>query len=208
MKNKTLYITAIFSFTLLASCNNPPKADKPQQPPRETPEALKNESGELDISSYKRGSGNLVDELYQELVDKTPDLKKLEDQLNDNPRASNQITEKFTDYNTKSTNYYNAAKQKAHAISDTILRQQVLAFIESSNNQYINKTKELNALCAQISDNNTSLYDHHLMLKIFLTLPLIQDYQNNNLPYKKEFVGFIQAQQQLINKINSTIPKH
>jgi hypothetical protein len=203
MKSIALQLIAIVSFTLLLSCGSTPQQNAPQ-PKQETPEALK-DNGELDIKSYSRSS-NLVEELYQELLGKNPELKKLENQLNDNWSNSNQTTEKFTAYNTKSTNYYNAAENTASTITDTVLQKKVLAFIKSSNKQYDNKTAQLNSLLTQISLNNASINDHHAMLKIFLTLPLIESYQNSNIPNKKDFADYIKNQQQLIDKINKALP--
>jgi len=194
----------IFILTLLLSCDNK-RTDNNATTKQETPEALQDDK--LEIKSYSRSS-DLTEELYQELVDKTPALKKLEDDLDAFGPKPIELTDKFNKYDSKSNSYYSSANNKATAISDSLLRMKILALITTSSNQYSAKTAELNSLLKQISKNGSTLNDHHSVLKIALTLPIIEKYQDDNKLDKKEFENLIKQQENLIEKTDSLIPNY
>ena len=194
----------IFILTLLVSCGGgQTENNKPTQ--QETPKAL--QDSKLEIKSYSR-SGDLTEELYQELVGKTPALKKLEDDLDVFIPKPNDLKDKFNQYDSKSHSYYNSANYKATAISDSLLKKKIISLIMTSNNKYSAKTAELNMLLKQISKDGATLNDHHSVLKIVLTLPMIEKYQDDNMPNKKEFKDLINQQEKLIIQTDSLTPKY
>ena len=194
----------IFILTLLVSCGGgQTENNKPTQ--QETPKAL--QDSKLEIKSYSR-SGDLTEELYQELVGKTPALKKLEDDFDAFIPKPNDLKDKFNQYDSKSNSYYNSANYKATAISDSLLKKKIISLIMTSNNKYSAKTAELNSLLKQISKDGATLNDHHSVLKIVLTLPMIEKYQDDNKPNKKEFKDLINQQEKLIIQTDSLTPKY
>jgi hypothetical protein len=194
---------AIFILTLLVSCGG--QAENNHPPQQETPYAL--QDSKLDLKGYSR-SGDLVEELYQELVGKTPALQKLESDLDAFRPKPNELKGKFGLYDSKSNSYYNAANNKASAISDSLLRTKILSLITKSSKEYTYKTAELNALLKEIAINEATLSDHHTVLKIVLTLSIIEKYQNDNKPDKKEFKNLIKEQEGLISRTDSLTPKY
>lgn len=197
-------IGTVFILTLLFSCGNKQTSDN-STIKQETPKALQDDK--LEIKSYSR-SGDLTEELYQELIGKNPALKKLEDELNAFRPKPNEITNKFNNYDSKSNSYYSSANYKAAAIKDSLLRMKILSLITTSNKQYTTKTAELNSLIKQIAENGATLNDHHSVLKIVLTLPMIEKYQNENKLDKKEFKNLIKQQEDLIERTDSLIPNY
>jgi predicted transcriptional regulator len=193
----------IFILTLLVSCGGQTDNKKPTQ--QETPNALLD--SKLEIKSYSR-SGDLTEELYSELVDKTPALKKLEDDLNAFRPKPNDLKDKFNQYDSKSNSYYSSTNYKATAISDSLLKAKIISLITTSSKQYTSKTAELNSLLKQISKNGATLNDHHNVLKIVLTLPIIEKYQDDNKPDKNEFKNLIKDQENLILRTDSLTPKY
>lgn len=197
-------LVAPFILALLISCgadqNNTTKPKKP-----ETPEALQDNT--LEIKSYSRSS-NLTDELYQELVDKTPALKKLEEDLEALSLKPSELNQQFQKYDSKSYTYYNDAKYTAAAIKDSVLKGRMLDLIATSNKRYANKTSELNSLLEQISKNTSTLNDQHVVLKMVLSLQVIEKYQDDNKPDKKEFKDLIKQQENLILQTKNLTPKY
>jgi predicted transcriptional regulator len=194
----------IFILTLLVSCGGG-RTESDKIPKQEIPKAL--QDNKLEIKSYSR-TGDLTEELYQELVDKTPALKKLEDDLDAFIPKPGDLNEKFQQYDSKSNSYYSSANYKASAITDSLLRVKIIELITASNKKYSTKTAELNSLLKQISKTGASLNDHHSVLKIVLTLPLIEKYQGDNNPNKKEFKDLIKQQENLILQTDSLTPKY
>ena len=203
-KNSNILWTLLIS-TLLLSCGGGGQTDNNKPTKQETPKALQDDK--LEIKSYSRSS-DLTEELYQELVDKTAQLKKFEDDLAAFRPKPNDLNEKFIKYDGKSNGYYSSANYKATAISDSLLRMKIISLITTSNKKYASKTAELNSLIKQISKNGSTLNDQHTILKIVLTLPLIEKYQDDNKPNKKEFEDLIKEQEKLIIQADSLIPKY
>ncbi|MDY3318287.1 hypothetical protein PG637_02550 [Riemerella anatipestifer] len=198
-------ICTLLISTLLLSCGDGRRTDNNKPTKQETPKALQDDK--LEIKSYSR-SGDLTEELYQELVDKTPQLKQFEDDLAAFGPKPNNLNEKFNQYDSKSNNYYSSANYKATAISDSLLRMKIIALITTSSKKYASKNTELNSLIKQISKNGSTLNDQHTVLKIVLTLPLIEKYQDDNKLNKKEFQDAIKEQEKLILQADSLTPKY
>lgn len=197
-----LQITILLIF--LVSCTNgETKNDKTTE--EKTPQAL--QDNKLEIKSYSR-SGDMIEELYQELVDKTKLLKKLEDDLEAFSPEPNNLKEKFDKYDSKSKNYYSSANHKTMAITDSLLRKKIISLIATSSRQYLTNTDELNSLLRQIDANSSTLNDYHNVLKIVLTLPIIEKYQKEHKLDKTEFKNLINNQEILITRTDSLTPKY
>jgi hypothetical protein len=204
MRNIRNIFGTIIILTLIVSCGGGHTDDnKPTK--QETPNALQDDK--LDIKSYSR-SGDLTEELYQELVDKTPALKKLEDDLDAFSPKPNDRKDKFNQCDSKSNAYYSSANYKAMAITDSLLRMKIISLIKTSSKQYTSKTAELNSLLKQINNNGTTLNDYHNVLKIVMTLPIIEKFQDDNKPDKKEFKSLVKKQEILIILTDSLTPKY
>jgi len=204
MKNFGTILSALFALTFLVSCDIG-QTEKNKTAEQETPQALQEDN--IVIKSYSR-TGDLIEVLYQELVDKNPELKALEEDLDVFRPKSQGITDKFNQYNYKSNTYYSAANNKASEISDSLLKTKIISLLTKSNDKYSTKTAELNSLLKQISKNKATLNDHHTVLKIVLTLPLIEKYQNDHKPNKVEFNDMIKQQEKLILQTDSLIPSY
>ena len=191
----------LFSLIILTSCGG--KEANKVNPKNEIPEAL--QEGSIDLKRYSKGN-NLTEELYQELVSNNPELKKLETEIDEfNPQG---IKDKFYKYDRKSINYYQSAKNQAEVITDTITKNKIIDLITKSNERYIGKTSELNGLLKSISKKENSITDYHNILKIVLTVPIIEKYQNENLPNKTEFENVINNENKIIENTKKLTPKY
>jgi hypothetical protein len=188
----------------MVCCGEKRTNNKPVE--QETPKAL--QDNKLAIKSYSRSGTDMIDELYQELVDKSPELKKLEDDLGIINSKASDLETNFNAYNQKSNSYYYSANEKTSAITDSLLRKKILAIITNNKNLYDNKTASVNSLRKLISDNSSTIKDSYSVLKIVLTLQLIEKYQNDNLPDKKNFKDIIKEQEKLIQREVRLTPKY
>jgi len=193
----------VFSLLLIAflfSCQSS-DSGKFETTPKETPEAL--QENKLDIKSYSREGTNLVEELYLELVETKPELKKVEQDLIDFRKKQQELNEDFSKYDNKSNRYYGSAQYKAEAIKDSTIRTAMVELINSSREKYKDKTGQLTGLRELISDNHASLNDQHQVLKIVLTLPLIEEFQDESMPDKKQFKDFADEQEKVLKDMQS-----
>lgn len=193
---KILYICSLSM--LLVSCSN----KKNENPP--IVEALDDKT--TDIISYTRNS-NLVDKLYQELVEKNPTLKKLETDIAELNAEKSLIDKEYNSYGEKSTSYYSAAYQKTTAMQDSSLRNQINNYLSASQVEYKQKTRKLDLLINEISASNTSITDYYAALKIVLTLYLIEDYQKQYLPKTDAHNKLIGKQKIVQEELEKKLPK-
>lgn len=163
------------------------------------------EEKSIDIGRFRKGN-DLVEDLYQELVDKSPELKVLETELDElNTRDTTAI---FYNYDHKSDNYYSSADSHANLIRDSIMKYKILNLIKKSGEKYSSQTTELNNLIKTINQKRNEINDYHTALKIILTIPLIEQYQKQHLPNKSPFEKLIEREEQLLQKTKSSTPKY
>ena len=200
MTTKTF--TVFFILLSLAACDNSSKQNKPDQ---EIPKALEDKSTSSKILS-KRSDVDLIESLYGELLNKNQDLKKLEGKIKDLDESKDDSTEMFRNFNSKNQNYYNAVNRHIEQLSDSTLKMKIKILISNSLTRYNASIKTYDALLKSIEDQNIALTDLHTILKITKTLPLIEKYQEGNMPSTKPMEEFIQKQNDAI-RLADTLSK-
>lgn len=200
---KKQIITAAFILATLASCNSSRKQENPEP---ETPKALEDKSTSYEIVS-KRGYDDLVESLYNELTDKTPELKKLEDKIDDLHKSKNDSTELFDKYNQKNQLYFSSANSHLERITDSLLRDKMKLLIAGSLAKYNSLISRHTDLLKSIDAKNLTLNDLHVILKITKTIPLIEKYQKDKLPSAKSLQGFSKQLDEAISYTDTLIKK-
>jgi uncharacterized protein YdiU (UPF0061 family) len=196
-----IFISTILVLTL-ASCNNTRTQDKPKQ---ETPKALEDKTSSYELVS-KRGYDDLVESLYNELVSKNIDLKKLEEKIEELNKSKTDTTNLFDKFNKKNQSYFSAANRHIAEIKDSLLRDKMRNLISNNLTKYNSSIVRHNDLLKIIETKNLTIADLHNILKIVKTLPLIEKYQYDNLPSTKSFEGYIKRQDETI-KFADTLTK-
>jgi hypothetical protein len=197
---KKILLLSISIFTLI-SCN---QKKQQQVPAPETPKALQEDgSAEYSLLSKRSGRENLVESLYAELVNKTPELKDIEKQINYLDEARTDSVENFKDFNEKNKDYYTDAVQHSANITDSALSSRIKLMISNSQLKYNSQIAGHNNLLTILNSKNIKLQDMHILLKIVKTLPLIEKYQKDNIPDKKPIEKTINEFDKTIKKIDS-----
>jgi len=199
--------TKIFISTILVltftSCDNTRTQDKPKQ---ETPKALEDKSSSYELVS-KRGYDDLVESLYNELVTKDIDLKKLEDKIDELNKSKNDTTELFDKYNGKNQSYFSSADRHVVDIKDSLLRNKMRIIVTNQLSKYNSRIGKHNELLKIIDAKQMTISDLHNVLKIVRTLPLIDKYQKDNLTDTKSFEGYINQQEKAIQLVDTLSKK-
>lgn len=192
-------ICTLLSLILLTSCRENETVNRNN----EEPKALQEKS--INIGRFRSGD-DLVEDLYQELVAKSPELKALENELSElNPRDTTDI---FYNYDEKSNDYYRFADSYANVIRDTVMKKKILNLIKESEEKYVSEKADLENLVSSINKKRMQINNYHNALKIVLTIPLIEQYQKQHLPNKSPFVKVIEKENQLLQKTKMNIPKY
>lgn len=184
---KDQIIVLAFLCLLLASCDNSKGQDKQQQ---ETPKALQDKSTSTEFVS-KRRYDDLVESLYNELAEKTPELMKLENEIDDLNTSKADSIELFDKYDSKNQAYFNSASSHAEQIKDSLLRNKIKILIAASLTKYYSSVSWHTEILKSISAKDLVLNDLHTIIKIISTLPVIEKYQKDNLPNTKPLEGYL-----------------
>jgi hypothetical protein len=160
-----------------------------------------------DIVSKSRWSDDLVESLYGELVDKTPELSQLEDKIENLRKSKGDSAESFNQYNQNNQAYFGAVNSHIEQIKDTVLRDKMKTFITANLSKYNEKVSPHLALLKAIEYKNVSLNDLHSVLKITRTLPLIEKYQRDNLPTTKSIKGFSKRLDETLKYADTLVKK-
>jgi hypothetical protein len=200
---KILIIIPVFIALTVTSCDHPRTQEKQ---PQEAPKVLDDESVSSDIVS-KRGSGDLVESLYQELENKSPELQDLEAGLENISKTEPDSIKSFDRYNGKNKSYYGSAENHVTQIGDSVLRDRMKKLIAGSLVKYNSVISRHDDLLRSIRADNLTLADLHVVLKITRTLPLIEKYQRDNLPSTKSMEGISGQLEQTIVSLDSLTKK-
>lgn len=168
----------------------------------EVPNALKEDSElAFSIESNSRGKGDLVEKLYNELLENSERLKNIELQTDLIRKERYEVEGRFEKYNSNSTIYYSQAKDKISNIRDSTLKKELARILEKSEQYYQQSIAEWKALLEQANSKAAEMEDRILAMKIMLTLPILENYQKKQLPEASQMLEILQRQKELIKEI-------
>jgi hypothetical protein len=201
MTTEKIFISVLIVLAI-TSCNNSSKQDDAKQ---KIPKALEDKSISSEVLS-SRSYDDLVESLYNELLNKNQGLKKLEDEIQSLNESKNDSTKSFNNFNLKNQGYYGAANRHIDQLNDSTLKEKMKMLISSSLTKYNSVIVRHNEFLKIIDSKNITLSDLHTLLKITKTLQVIETYQNNNLPSTKSLKSYIKKQDEAI-KLADTLLK-
>jgi len=171
----------------------------------EEPKALEEKSSYEEISKVR--NDNLVESLYNELVEKIPELKQLESKIEVLEKSKNDSIILFTKYNQNNQSYYHSVNSNLVQIKDSLLRNKIKLLITNSLKKYNSQILKQEELLKLMDLKSVTLNDLHTILKITKSLSVIEKYQTENMPsakslerYLKELDGTIQTTDSLANQ--------
>jgi hypothetical protein len=186
-----ILLSLVLALSLFACGNrNEKKAEKA------TPKALKDDVS-YEISS-RRSYGDLLEDLYQELINKDIDLQALEEKIAALQKSQTDSSVLFKNYDNKHQAYFLSAERHVAGISDSLVRDKMKALLAKSLTKYNALTTEHHELLTLIAAKNLTIADLHSVLKIVKTLPLIEKYHVDHLPSTKSMKGYVGKQEEVI----------
>lgn len=176
------------------ACNEPRPQQTKEAAAPEPPKALQDHSKEYSLKS-SRSNNDLVEELYEELLEKDTTLKNLEDKLKNLQQSGTDSTGTFASFNEKNNKYHDATSPYLSRINDSLLRERIKQIINNSLARYRSSTAVHLQLLRQIETNKTNLNDLHIAVQLVSTLSMMEKYRLENMPDKFSLAGFIIEQQ-------------
>ncbi|WP_426482700.1 hypothetical protein [Chryseobacterium sp. R2ACT005] len=196
---KKILFASILAFSVI-SC----KENKSRQAPiveNAVDNAESSVSGSIKKNAtYSRG-GNLVNEIYEELIKNDKSLQELDNRIENIQKETETAISEYDDIIGKSEIYYNDATTLSSSVTDSITKKQIEEEIKASSKKYDVKTQAIRDLIGKIKANKAVLYDQYIVFKIRKTLPEIEKYQNAH-PLKTDSLNqFINKQNQLLGEL-------
>lgn len=177
---KRVFIPLVLAVGLF-SCSN--KTQTPEEVQNETPEAIDEDYGIDWSSSYKRGYHvNIIERLYEEAVEKNVEVGKINESI---LLANSFYEDSLVDYKkyiNLNEEYWTIANDYISAISDSTLRNELKSIFDKAEVEYCESKKDLLYLNDKIALEKQHFDNQVNLLKLMVTLPMIQNYQVNEIP--------------------------
>jgi hypothetical protein len=167
------------------------------------PVALQNTNTTSSSKSYRQG--DLVEELYEEILKNNTSLQALNDSIIYCQQHKGDSNILFFNYDRKSNDYYSSAKSLIANINDSVLAKNMLVALTESEERYTQKKITLTTLLNAIESKDKLISDKRIVLKIKRTLSQIEKFQDRNKPNSYPFQQIIKTQEQLLSKLDSTL---
>lgn len=201
---KKLILKLLFTSSLLISCSTDKK--DPEELINETPTAIDVPSS-YDIASYKdRGwKENIIERLFKEAIDKNNEVTIVNESIEIAAKIYEDSLKEYTKFVNINEDYWKTANSYISNISDTVVRHSIKEVFDKAELNYCNSKKELINLRDKITLEKERYDNQVLLLKLVVTLPMIQNYQKNELPDSSKLNDILTGFNNADNKINEFI---
>ena len=199
-------ITAILlAGIFFANCSN--DITEAEELDNETPTALEEKSN-FAMSSYKdRSYSDIIERLYLEAVEKNKTVFGIDSSIVRANQYHIDSLKAYHKYVTINEDYWETANRYIAEISDTVARKSIKKVFDNAELNYCDAKKGLISLNDKIKLEKEHFDNQVLLLKLAVTLPMIQNYQHNELPdtipLKEILTGFGNAN----NKVTEFVKK-
>ena len=167
--------------SLFISCSEQKKT--PEELVEETPESIE-VSTSYNIK-YSRGGSwqeNIIERLYKEAIEKNIEVSNITKsiQLADEQYSDSLIA--YNKYININEGYWETANSYISRISDSVVRKSIKSIFDEAELNYSDSKKDLTHLKDKIILEKERFDNNILLFKLAVTLPMIQNYQNNERP--------------------------
>ncbi|NIF05078.1 hypothetical protein F3J23_06445 [Chryseobacterium sp. Tr-659] len=158
-------------------------------------------SGSIKKNTRYSKGGNLVHEIYEELVKNDKALQELDARIENIREETRTVLSEYSEVIYKSETYYNDAAALSNSVTDSLTRKQIEKEIKASSEKYNTKTQTIKDLISRIKANDAALHDQYVVFKIRKTLPEIEKYQNAHPLKTDNLDSFINKQNILLEEL-------
>jgi hypothetical protein len=184
------------------------KKESPLEQQNNVPHALQDEKKPSIVSIKKRGSEDIVDELYEEAIKNSSGLAALEKKISVLNEMKNDSLRVFENYKFKNQAYYESAKRHLNSIEDSLLKKEISAAFEKDKTRYNNVIARLNELGDELDKQTIYTADQRVVLKLFVTLGMMQQFRENSTPPSMLLGSVLNEYKTLNHKLDSAIMKN
>lgn len=167
----------VLAFTACTSPTTPPENQA-------VPAAFQERSvlQDVKVSSYTRGSSDLVETLFQEELKRDTALAALVERMKEQDRSHPDSIVAVNDYLSRNASYYQAAAQHGKSIRDSLLALPILEMVKKNKAHYDLSVAEHEQWMQRYDSMRTRTQDLLTVVKIDRTLRIMRAYQDPNRP--------------------------
>jgi CHAT domain-containing protein len=149
----------------------------------ETPDILEGGESDINFSSLnKRYNTDIIQNLFAEAMDKDEHLKALSNRI---VGIRNMKVDSLADYQKYKGNnqqYWSAVDNYLQQISDSTLSQELRGFMDNLEDKYTARIVGHESETSKIITNESTLRNQEIVMKLLVTVPMMSNYQRNELP--------------------------
>jgi len=208
MKQYLIYLCSmIFSF-LLIGCSEQAQGEKNPAPSNETPKIFQESTSYRDgiKSSIKKVTRySLVEQLYQEAVEKDPALKALDTEILGMNALKQDSLNAYYKYFQNVQNYWGSANDYINKLEDSTLQVATRQYFDILENRHKERLDQHKTIEDSIEAKTNILYNQHLLVKLLTSSKMMENYQFNEFPSLKTLENVHQKYDELIDETHSQI---
>jgi hypothetical protein len=200
MKINSILLTLLIPLFLI-NCNS--KENLPLDEELDlTPEVLTGSESSISLSSFsKRYDSDIISKLYLEALDNDEKLNILNDKIKNFTNDSIiEKTKAFTKYSNINDSYWNSIDNYISLINDSIIKNETIAIFSKLKLNYKNSIDDQMKLLSLIDTKKEKLRDQLTLMKLFVTEPMMRNYQINEKPDIKELEDLISQYKDLVKE--------
>ena len=206
MENKfTMRVKQILLFFLVSlilfNCDNKEKLPLEEEL-NLTPDILGEGESDISLSSFsKRYDSDIISKLYSEALDKDEKLNSLNEKIKNFTNDSIiKKTKSFTTYSNTNDHYWNSIDNYISSLNDSIIKKETITFFDKLKLNFENSLDNQTKLLSLIDTKKERLRDQLTLMKLFVTEPMMRNYQVNEKPDIKELEDLISQYKDLVEE--------
>ena len=141
-----------------------------------------------------------IQELYEEALEKNKELQTLHNRILNMSSIKGDSLAAFNRYKRNNEEYFKSVNEYLAQIQDTVLREATRQTFEQLEKSYSGKISGHLSAKEKLGQRANILNDRLILMKLFITQSMMQNYQNNELPNLKHIEGLLKDYDQLINE--------
>jgi hypothetical protein len=201
---KTNIVALSFLVTIIAvlGCNNTSESvvGLQQEETNETPQVLENNDDYKSLSTSKRYDSDIVSKLYKEAIEKSSILEQLTDDIDNMGQLKKDSLEDYANFSRINKNYWITVNKYINQLQDSVLKESTLEIFETLEDKYKIKMSGHEEKLIAIREKTLTLNDQLILMKLFITEPMVKNYQMNEFPDIKTLESVINKYDELIEE--------
>lgn len=151
-------------------------------------------------SSYERSNADVISELYDEAMEKSTQLKQLNDLFIKIPSLKNDSLVDYNNFSQTNSNYWQSTENYINQLTDTNLRKSTLEVFKNLEIEYETSMSNHEQKLTKINEKSILLHDQLILMKLFVTQPMMLNYQTNEKPNIETLESLIDEYDKLIKE--------